>query len=110
MNPGIPGEFGMKARGNEIPVSNRHDPTCGGSCADPANHFDSCTDFLDPGRPNEDTRERATINALEVNATLKGVDLTSEGITADSHVDSADGLLIRAPVKNAISEQDHPRA
>src|SRR5262245_42431856 len=77
MDPHIAGEFWMKGGGEEVSLPNRDNPTGGTTLRDSTEDLDTLANPLDPGRPDEDGVERATVNPVDDHRRLERVHLTS---------------------------------
>ena len=54
--------------------------------------------------------EGATLNALDVQVLLVGVDLTTKGVTAHHHVERTERALVLTSIQDRRGEHDHARA
>ena len=51
VHPAVPGQFGVEARGHQVPLADGDDPTVGVSADDPAEDLDARAGLLDPRAP-----------------------------------------------------------
>src|SRR5918994_1653822 len=61
VHPAVPGQFGVEARGHQVPLADGDDPTVGRSPDDPPEDLDARAGFLHPRGADEDRVQRAAV-------------------------------------------------
>src|SRR6476469_1883087 len=88
-------------------LTDRDDPTRGGTVLDPCQHLDVVVDRLDPRRPDEDRPDRVA-QAVHAEVLLERVHLAPEGVAPHGDVETADRLLTHRSVLDPVGQHDHP--
>src|SRR6266536_5997492 len=111
--PRVPRQLGVERRGQHGALTNRDDPTGGGFTtrdlrviADSGEHLDLGGGGLDPRRPDENGVD-FVLYSHEVQVLLEGVDLPTEGVAPHDHVETAELVLVRAPVEHLVGQENH---
>ena len=111
MHPAVPGQFGVEARGHQIPLADGHDPTVGRSPDDPAEDDDPLAGLLDPGRPDEDgVHRRHPSSPSKAMSDSKQSTCRPKALRRTVTSRPPIGLLVRRRVEQPVGEQDHPGA
>src|SRR3954462_15638682 len=100
----VAGQLGVEGRGQQAALPDRDNPTGGRTVGDAPHHLHARADPLDPRRPDE---HGVQVRAVEGHGALERVDLAAERVPPDRHVDTAEGLLVGAPVEDLVGQHDH---
>ena len=103
----IASQLRVKGGGEQRSLLNGDNRTCLSSTAQGREDLNIRATVLHPWRPNEHCAQGPIIESMHIKVDFEGVDLPSEGIATNGHVDAADELLILPRVGDAIGEHDH---
>src|SRR5215468_2617577 len=111
----ITGQLWVEGGREQTPLPNRDNPTVLPAAGDPAQHGDTGADPLHPGRPDEHRVERFRglargAEPVEFDRRLERVDLATEGVAPNRHLDAAEADLVRPAVEHLAGEHHHARA